>query len=173
MIELNFSCPNVETGLIMGADPGETARVGRARCRPLTDKPLIVKLTPNATDPAAVAAAAEEAGRRRRVADQHAARAWRSTRAGPAAVAGGGTGRSVRSGGPGDRPGAGRARRAAPSRIPVIGMGGIASGRDARRFPRRRGASASRSAPKASATRPRAAGSRELAADSRAVIPAQ
>ena len=26
LIELNFSCPNVETGLIMGADPDETAR---------------------------------------------------------------------------------------------------------------------------------------------------
>ena len=64
MIELNFSCPNVETGLIMGADPGETARAVE-RVRPLTDKPLIVKLTPNATDPAAVARAAEEAGRRR------------------------------------------------------------------------------------------------------------
>ena len=33
MIELNVSCPNVETGLIMGADPGETARGGRARAR--------------------------------------------------------------------------------------------------------------------------------------------
>ena len=61
MLELNVSCPNVETGLIMGADPGETARAVE-RLRPLTDKPLIVKLTPNATDPAAVAAAAEDAG---------------------------------------------------------------------------------------------------------------
>ena len=26
LIELNVSCPNVETGLIMGADPAETAR---------------------------------------------------------------------------------------------------------------------------------------------------
>ena len=61
LIELNFSCPNVETGLIMGADPGETAR-SVERLRPLTAKPLIVKLTPNATDPAAVALAAQEAG---------------------------------------------------------------------------------------------------------------
>ena len=30
--------------------------------RPLTDRPLIVKLTPNANDPAAVASAAEQAG---------------------------------------------------------------------------------------------------------------
>jgi dihydroorotate dehydrogenase (NAD+) catalytic subunit len=61
MIELNVSCPNVETGLVMGADPAETA-LAVERVRPLTDRPLIVKLTPNASDPAAVARAAEEAG---------------------------------------------------------------------------------------------------------------
>jgi dihydroorotate dehydrogenase (NAD+) catalytic subunit len=60
-LELNVSCPNVETGLIMGADPDEVARLLSA-VRPLTDKPLIVKLTPNATDPAAVARSAQEAG---------------------------------------------------------------------------------------------------------------
>ena len=61
MIELNVSCPNVETGLVMGADPAETARAVE-RTRPLTTKPLIVKLTPNAAEPQAVAAAAEAAG---------------------------------------------------------------------------------------------------------------
>jgi len=61
MIELNVSCPNVETGLVMGADPAETA-LAVERVRPLTEKPLIVKLTPNANEPAAVAAAAEDAG---------------------------------------------------------------------------------------------------------------
>jgi dihydroorotate dehydrogenase (NAD+) catalytic subunit len=60
-LELNVSCPNVESGLIMGADPGETAAL-LERVRPLTSKPLIVKLTPNATDVGAVAAAAEAAG---------------------------------------------------------------------------------------------------------------
>lgn len=60
-LELNVSCPNVETGLIMGADPGEITRL-LERVRPLTDKPLIVKLTPNATDPGAVAEAAAAAG---------------------------------------------------------------------------------------------------------------
>ena len=60
-LELNVSCPNVETGLVMGADPDETARLVD-RVRPLTDKPLIVKLTPNATDVPAVARAAEHAG---------------------------------------------------------------------------------------------------------------
>ncbi len=60
-LELNVSCPNVETGLVMGADPGETARLVD-RVRALSDKPLIVKLTPNATDVPAVARAAEQAG---------------------------------------------------------------------------------------------------------------
>ena len=60
-LELNVSCPNVESGLIMGADPAETAALVE-RVRPLSAKPLIVKLTPNATDPAAVARAAQDAG---------------------------------------------------------------------------------------------------------------
>ncbi|MEX2194870.1 MAG: dihydroorotate dehydrogenase [Thermoleophilaceae bacterium] len=60
-LELNVSCPNVASGLIMGSDPAETARAVEA-VRPVTDKPVIVKLTPNATDPAGVAAAAESAG---------------------------------------------------------------------------------------------------------------
>jgi dihydroorotate dehydrogenase (NAD+) catalytic subunit len=60
-LELNVSCPNVETGLVMGADPDEVASLLRA-VRPLTDKPLIVKLTPNASDVPAVALAAEREG---------------------------------------------------------------------------------------------------------------
>jgi dihydroorotate dehydrogenase (NAD+) catalytic subunit len=60
-LELNVSCPNVETGLVMGADPGEVARLLRAVVG-LTDKPLIVKLTPNASDVPAVAAAAQAEG---------------------------------------------------------------------------------------------------------------
>jgi dihydroorotate dehydrogenase (NAD+) catalytic subunit len=60
-LELNVSCPNVKTGLVMGADPGETAALLDA-VRPLTTKPLIVKLTPNCTSPADVAAAAEAHG---------------------------------------------------------------------------------------------------------------
>ncbi len=60
-LELNVSCPNVETGMVMGADPREVALLLQA-VRPLTDKPLIVKLTPNATDVPAVAVAAQEAG---------------------------------------------------------------------------------------------------------------
>ena len=54
-IELNVSCPNVKTGLDIGADPASLAPVMDA-VRPRTDKPLIVKLTPNCASPAAVAA---------------------------------------------------------------------------------------------------------------------
>jgi dihydroorotate dehydrogenase (NAD+) catalytic subunit len=61
VLELNVSCPNVETGLIMGADPFElTALLDHVR--PLTGKPLVVKLTPNVSDVAAVARCAEAAG---------------------------------------------------------------------------------------------------------------
>jgi dihydroorotate dehydrogenase (NAD+) catalytic subunit len=60
-IELNVSCPNVATGLEFGADPVELAGL-LSYVRPLTAKPLIVKLTPNAGDVPAVARAAEQAG---------------------------------------------------------------------------------------------------------------
>jgi dihydroorotate dehydrogenase (NAD+) catalytic subunit len=60
-LELNVSCPNVRTGLDIGADPAELAAV-LAEVRPRTTKPLIVKLTPNTADVAAVAQAAQSAG---------------------------------------------------------------------------------------------------------------
>jgi dihydroorotate dehydrogenase (NAD+) catalytic subunit len=59
--ELNVSCPNVETGLDIGADPVALEQVVRA-VRSATPKPLIVKLTPNAADVAACARAAESGG---------------------------------------------------------------------------------------------------------------
>jgi dihydroorotate dehydrogenase (NAD+) catalytic subunit len=61
LIELNLSCPNVETGTLVGADPAATAAaVGHVRA--LTTKPLIAKLSPSSTDPPAVAAAAADSG---------------------------------------------------------------------------------------------------------------
>lgn len=60
-IELNVSCPNVHSGLIVGEQPEESRALLQA-LRPLTPKPLIVKLTPNVADPAAVAVAAVEGG---------------------------------------------------------------------------------------------------------------
>jgi dihydroorotate dehydrogenase (NAD+) catalytic subunit len=60
-LELNVSCPNVATGLDIGADPATLEAVVR-EVRPLTAKPLIVKLTPNTADVAACALAAEAGG---------------------------------------------------------------------------------------------------------------
>ncbi|WP_205698169.1 dihydroorotate dehydrogenase [Conexibacter sp. SYSU D00693] len=60
-LELNVSCPNVKTGLDIGADPASLAAVMDA-VRPRTSKPLIVKLTPNTADVAAVAVAAAAHG---------------------------------------------------------------------------------------------------------------
>ncbi|MFL5824214.1 MAG: dihydroorotate dehydrogenase [Solirubrobacteraceae bacterium] len=60
-LELNVSCPNVETGMVMGADPDELQGL-LTRVRPVTEKPVIVKLSPNAGDLVAVARAAREAG---------------------------------------------------------------------------------------------------------------
>jgi dihydroorotate dehydrogenase (NAD+) catalytic subunit len=60
-LELNVSCPNVATGLVMGADPLELAALLDV-VRPCTDKPLMVKLTPNCASPADVAAAAADHG---------------------------------------------------------------------------------------------------------------
>ena len=60
--ELNVSCPNVEGGMLFGSDPRLAAQVTRA-VKDATDKPVIVKLTPNAPkDVVAVAQACEEAG---------------------------------------------------------------------------------------------------------------
>jgi dihydroorotate dehydrogenase (NAD+) catalytic subunit len=60
-LELNVSCPNVKTGLDIGADP-DTLGAVVAELRPLTAKPLIVKLTPNTVDVASCAVACERAG---------------------------------------------------------------------------------------------------------------
>ena len=61
-IELNISCPNVASeGETFACDPKLTAHVVRA-ARTTTDKPLIVKLSPNVTDIAAIALEAQGAG---------------------------------------------------------------------------------------------------------------
>ncbi len=60
-LEVNISCPNVETGLEFGTDPAAAAAV-TAAVRKATSLPVIVKLTPNVGDIAAVARAVEAAG---------------------------------------------------------------------------------------------------------------
>jgi len=60
-LELNISCPNVKSGLIVGESPEEALSLLQ-RLRPLTEKPLLVKLTPNIADPVPVALASEVGG---------------------------------------------------------------------------------------------------------------
>jgi dihydroorotate dehydrogenase (NAD+) catalytic subunit len=130
-IELNFSCPNVESGLIMGADPGETAAAVE-RLRPLTRKPLIVKLTPTAQAQAAVARAAEGAG----------ADALSLINTIPGIAFDPDTGARWLGAGSGGQSGpavralalAQVSQVAAATALPIVGMGGIASGRDAADF---------------------------------------
>lgn len=62
MIELNISCPNVKQGgATFGVDCSSAAAVTTA-VRKVTKKPLIVKLSPNVTNIAEIATAVEQAG---------------------------------------------------------------------------------------------------------------
>jgi dihydroorotate dehydrogenase (NAD+) catalytic subunit len=128
-IELNVSCPNVATGLDIGADPRGLEML-LARVRSMSSKPLIVKLTPNTADVAACAAAAE-AGGADAVSLINTLRAVALAPGGIDPWLGGGSGGLS---GPAIRTIALAqvsqvARRVA---IPVVGMGGVSSGRDAR-----------------------------------------
>ena len=61
-LEVNISCPNVHGGgMSFGTDPKMAAEVTRA-VKEVTTKPVIMKLSPNVTDIAAIARACEEAG---------------------------------------------------------------------------------------------------------------
>jgi dihydroorotate dehydrogenase (NAD+) catalytic subunit len=127
-IELNVSCPNVHSGLIVGEQPDETAGLLDA-LRPLTAKPLIVKLTPNVADPAAVAVGAEEGG-------ADAVSLINTMKASAIDPATGEPGIGVGQGGlsgPAIRPIAVAQVRAVAATVslPVIGMGGVSCGDDA------------------------------------------
>ena len=127
-LELNVSCPNVKSGLIVGESPDETGALLR-RVRPLTQKPLLIKLTPNIADPVPVAESAEGGGADavslintlRAVAfDPEKGDRW----------LGGGTGGLS---GPAVRAVALAQVHAvaAATSVPVVAMGGISTGRDA------------------------------------------
>lgn len=61
-IEVNISCPNVHGGgMSFGTDPRSAAEVTKA-VKKVTNKPIIMKLSPNVTDIVAVAKACEDAG---------------------------------------------------------------------------------------------------------------
>ncbi|HEX2359030.1 MAG TPA: dihydroorotate dehydrogenase [Solirubrobacterales bacterium] len=126
-LELNVSCPNVKSGLVVGESPEETEGL-LGRLRPLTAKPLIVKLTPNA-DPAPVAQAAERGG-----ADAVSLiNTLRASATDP------GTGESWLGGGSGGLSGPAvraialhQVREVASAvSVPIVGMGGVSTGRDA------------------------------------------
>jgi dihydroorotate dehydrogenase (NAD+) catalytic subunit len=131
-LEVNISCPNVECGgMVFGVDPEVSARVTERVLRN-TDKPVIVKLTPNVTDVRVIARAVESAG-------AHAvslintltgmAIDVESGRPMLANISGGLSGPAI-------RPVAVfMVYQVAKSvRIPVIGMGGITEGADAVQF---------------------------------------
>ncbi len=130
-LELNVSCPNVESGLIVGEQAPETHSLLEA-LRPITPKPLIVKLTPNVADPASIAKAAEEGGGdavslintlKATAIDARTLSPWH------------GAGRGGLSGPAVHHVALEQVRSvAAAVSIPVIGMGGIESGADALSF---------------------------------------
>lgn len=127
-IELNVSCPNVHSGLIVGEQPSETEGLLEA-LRPLTEKPLIVKLTPNVANPADVAAAAEQGGADAVSLINTLKASAIDPATGEPGIAAGHGGLS----GPAVRPVAVAQLRAVAAvvSIPIVGMGGIASGSDA------------------------------------------
>lgn len=62
MLEINVSCPNVtHGGMSVGTDPVALSKL-MDKLRPMTDKPMIVKLTPNVTNITEPARAAVEHG---------------------------------------------------------------------------------------------------------------
>ncbi|MGB9641731.1 MAG: dihydroorotate dehydrogenase [Candidatus Ratteibacteria bacterium] len=60
-LEMNLSCPNIDTNKTISEDPDYTFRLTR-EARRLTDKVLIAKLSPNVTDICEIGVAAEQAG---------------------------------------------------------------------------------------------------------------
>ena len=130
-LELNVSCPNVKSGCVIGTEVGEMAALMR-RVRPLTAKPLIVKLTPNVAEAGPVARAAEEGGAdalsaintlRATAVDPRSGKPWLG------AGSGGLSGPAVRAVAL-----AQVAEAAAATTLPIVGMGGIQTGRDALDF---------------------------------------
>src|SRR5947209_5252522 len=130
-LELNLSCPNVAGGVDFATDPEVTRRVVR-RVRAVCPLPLLAKLTPNVTDIVPVARAAAEAG-----ADAVSlvntfvgmAVDWRRRRPVLGNVTGGLSGPAI-------KPLALRLvwQVASQVRVPVVGVGGIATVDDVMEF---------------------------------------
>jgi dihydroorotate dehydrogenase (NAD+) catalytic subunit len=145
MIELNISCPNVKAGgMAFGLDPQAAAPVVAAVRKAASSKPLMVKLSPNAPDLGVVAKACINAGAdalslintiKAMAIDINVRKpVFQNTSAGLS--------------GPAIRPialrmvwelwetlhAASTAHAASATQVPIVGMGGIASSRDALEF---------------------------------------
>ena len=129
--ELNVSCPNVHSGLIVGESGEEVIDLLR-RLGSVTDLPLIVKLTPNVARPEEIARAAEQGGAgavslvntlKAAALDPASDRSWLGAGSGGLS-------------GPAVRPIAIQQVRAVAGAvsIPVIGMGGVVDGESALDF---------------------------------------
>ncbi len=131
-IELNVSCPNVKDGgIVFGTDPKAAASVVKA-AKKWTKKPVILKLSPNVTDIVLMAKAVEAAGAdaisliNTLLGMEIDIHTWRPTLGN---ITGGLSGPCV-------KPVALRMvwQVAQNVKVPVIGMGGIASWQDAVEF---------------------------------------
>lgn len=131
-IELNVSCPNVKAGCVAFGNTAQGIFEITSRVRKRCGKPLIVKLTPNVTNIAQIAAAAEEAGADAvslintllgMVVDIETRRPVLANNTGGLS-------------GPAVKPVAVRMvyEAAQAVKVPVIGMGGISNGNDAVEF---------------------------------------
>jgi len=127
-IELNISCPNVESGLEFGTDPLAASEVTRA-VRRATDLPLIVKLTPSAGDIVGMARAITDSGADALTLINTFPAMRIDVHSGRPALGWGSGGLS----GPALRPIALRMvyQVASAVHVPIIGCGGIATGEDA------------------------------------------
>ncbi len=130
-VELNVSCPNVKSGCVIGSERGEMAAL-MSRVRTLTAKPLIVKLTPNVSDVGPIAQAAQDGGANALSLINTLRATAIHPRTGKSWLGAGHGGLS----GPAVRPVALAltAQVAACTQLPIVGMGGIQSGRDALDF---------------------------------------
>lgn len=130
-VELNLSCPNVEDGLMFGVDPALTRTVV-AEARARTAKPLFAKLSPNVTDITVIARAAQAGGADALTAINTLtgmAVDVETRRPRLGAITGGLSGPAI-------RPVAVRMvwELTRTVRLPVVGVGGIASAADALEF---------------------------------------
>ncbi len=129
-IELNVSCPNVESGCAsIGADATETEALTRA-ARAATTKPLFVKLSASVADIAEIARAAEAGGADALVCVNTVKGTAIDRRTGHSWLGGGGGGLS----GPAIKPVALHAVLACreATGLDIVGLGGVAGPDDAR-----------------------------------------